>query len=147
MAWLKFAPLIIPVRRRIETVAVLLGVFLAFLAHACGILVWIAIFFSKWWIIAVLYTAVVVVFDRKCSSLGGRPIWWLRNLFIWKYFCSYFPIKLVKTAYLSPSQNYIFGYHPHGIITAGAFGNFATNGNNFSKLYPGINTRLLTLKC
>ncbi|XP_065644154.1 2-acylglycerol O-acyltransferase 2-A [Hydra vulgaris] len=146
MVFIQFAPLCIPFRRRVETFAVLLGVFLAFLAHTFGIIFWFILFFSRWWVFAVLYVSVVVVFDRKCTYQGGRPIWWLRNLFIWKYFCSYFPIKLVKTSYLSPSHNYILGYHPHGIITAGAFGNFATNGNNFSELYPGIKPRLLTLK-
>lgn len=40
---------------------------------------------------------------------------------------------------------YIFGYHPHGVAALGAFGAFATEGANWSKLFPGIPVCLLTL--
>lgn len=39
----------------------------------------------------------------------------------------------------------MFGYHPHGIISLGAFCNFATEATGFEKAFPGINLRLLTL--
>eukprot|EP00976_Prorocentrum_cordatum_P021821 446358-Prorocentrum_minimum.AAC.1 len=41
---------------------------------------------------------------------------------------------------------YIFGYHPHGIISWGALVCFATEGADFSANFPGIDLRLLTLK-
>jgi len=37
------------------------------------------------------------------------------------------------------------GYHPHGFISMGAFGNFATEGTDWSKKFPGITNSLLTL--
>ena len=37
------------------------------------------------------------------------------------------------------------GYHPHGICSLGAWGNFATEGTGFSKTFPGITNSLLTL--
>lgn len=40
---------------------------------------------------------------------------------------------------------YIFGYHPHGIAAFGAFGAFATEACNWSKVFPGIPVCLLTL--
>jgi hypothetical protein len=40
----------------------------------------------------------------------------------------YFPIRLHKTVDIPPTKSYIFGYHPHGIISLGAFVNFATDG-------------------
>ncbi|SCU95508.1 LAME_0F12420g1_1 [Lachancea meyersii CBS 8951] len=40
---------------------------------------------------------------------------------------------------------YIFGYHPHGVGALGAFGAFATEGANFSQMYPGIRMCLMTL--
>ncbi|SCU79805.1 LAFA_0B05710g1_1 [Lachancea sp. 'fantastica'] len=40
---------------------------------------------------------------------------------------------------------YIFGYHPHGVAALGAFGAFATEGANFSQLYPGLKMCLMTL--
>jgi 2-acylglycerol O-acyltransferase 2 len=46
---------------------------------------------------------------------------------------------------LDPSKNYLFGYHPHGIISVGAFVNFGTEATHFSKLFGGINLNLMTL--
>ena len=37
------------------------------------------------------------------------------------------------------------GYHPHGIISHGAFAAFATEALGFSQLFPGITNTLLTL--
>ncbi|KAJ3287356.1 diacylglycerol O-acyltransferase 1, partial [Blyttiomyces sp. JEL0837] len=39
-----------------------------------------------------------------------------------------------------------FLYHPHGIISLGAFTNFGTEAGGFSKLFPGVDLRLLTLE-
>lgn len=39
----------------------------------------------------------------------------------------------------------ISGYHPHGFISMGAFGNFGTEGTGFEKKFPGITNSLLTL--
>jgi 2-acylglycerol O-acyltransferase 2 len=58
----------------------------------------------------------------------------------------YFPIRLHKTCDLPADRSYIFGYHPHGIISLGAFCNFATEATGFEEKFPGINLRLLTLK-
>lgn len=55
------------------------------------------------------------------------------------------PIELEKTVDLPPDRNYIMGYHPHGIISVGAFVNFATNSTGFPHLFPGIQHRLCTL--
>ena len=70
-----------------------------------------------------------------------------RKLALWKYLADYFPVSLVKTVELDPKKNYIMGYHPHGVIGAGAFVNFATDGSHFSEVFPGIKPHLLTLKC
>lgn len=58
----------------------------------------------------------------------------------------YFPIRLVKTVDLDPSKNYVFGYHPHGIISLGAWINFATEATCFSSVFKGIDLHLLTLE-
>lgn len=57
----------------------------------------------------------------------------------------YFPIHLHKTCDLPADRPYIFGYHPHGIISLGAFCNFATEATGFEDKFPNINLRLLTL--
>ena len=61
------------------------------------------------------------------------------------HFANYFPIKLHKTAELDPNKNYLFGYHPHGIISIGAYVNFCTNGTGVFEKFPGINIALCTL--
>ena len=68
----------------------------------------------------------------------------LANLFLFSLGVYFFSLVL-QEADLDPTKNYIFGYHPHGIISMGAFCTFATEGLNFSKRFPGINPRLLTL--
>jgi 2-acylglycerol O-acyltransferase 2 len=62
-----------------------------------------------------------------------------------RWMAGYFPIRLHKTVDLPADKSYIFGYHPHGIISLGAFCNFSTDATDFSGLFPGINLRLLTL--
>ncbi|TKR57498.1 hypothetical protein L596_030753 [Steinernema carpocapsae] len=57
----------------------------------------------------------------------------------------YFPLKLIKTAELSPEHNYIFGSHPHGIMCWGSFTAMATEGAGFGKIFPGITPSLATL--
>lgn len=55
-------------------------------------------------------------------------------------------MKLIKTAELSPANNYIFPIHPHGIMCVSGFGNFCTEGTGFSQLFPGLNVHVLALK-
>ncbi|CAH8450837.1 unnamed protein product [Schistosoma turkestanicum] len=45
-----------------------------------------------------------------------------------------------------PSNNYLVGYHPHGIFGLGAFVNFLTEANQFSEKFPGITPWLATLE-
>ena len=141
-----FAPLWIPLKRRMQTLAVIIGVWIAFIAHANGAILWLMLFFTPLWPLAVLYAGIVYIFDRNTSSKGGRRIEFVRKLRIWNYFCDYFPLELVRTAYLDKKKNYVFGFHPHGIISVGAFGSFATEGSKFSEKFPGIKPYLLTLK-
>ncbi|MBV97485.1 Diacylglycerol O-acyltransferase 2, partial [Eschrichtius robustus] len=57
----------------------------------------------------------------------------------------YIPEPLVKTHNLLTTRNYIFGYHPHGIMGLGAFCNFSTEATEVSKKFPGIRPYLATL--
>lgn len=66
-------------------------------------------------------------------------------MYVWKLFAGYFPAQLHRTHELSPKKKYIFGYHPHGIISHGAWLAFATNALGFSEKFPGITNTLLTL--
>ena len=106
-----------------------------------------------------LYLVWACALDSSATS--GRRTPWLRKYAWWHYYADFFPISLVKTADLDPSQTYVMGYHPHGIISVGAFSAFATEGahcldmtphatatrgkRGFSSLFPGVHTRLVTL--
>lgn len=140
----EFAPLNVPVRRRLQTAAVLHWVF-SFLALAqCCLAGFVLLCLSDWWILAALYAGWLYL-DRDTPTNGGRRSQWVRNWTVWKYFREYFPITLVKTVDLDPGLNYLFGFHPHGVLVAGAFGNFCTEACGFSELFPGLTPSLLML--
>nr|XP_033780687.1 2-acylglycerol O-acyltransferase 2-like [Geotrypetes seraphini] len=141
---IEFAPLSVPLRRRLQTLAVLQWIF-SFLALAqCCLTLFALLLLSDFWYLGLLYLAWLYL-DRDTPASGGRSSDWSRNWTIWKYFRDYFPIKLVKTAELDPAKNYVFGFHPHGILVAGAFGNFCTEATGFSQLFPGLRPHLLML--
>ncbi|XP_007955185.1 diacylglycerol O-acyltransferase 2-like protein 6 [Orycteropus afer afer] len=101
--------------------------------------------FTKFWTLAMFFLAWLA-YDWNTHSQGGRHSAWVRNWTLWKYFRDYFPIKLVKTHDLSPKHNYIIGNHPHGIVSYGAFINFATEATGFSWIFPAITPSLGTLE-
>uniref|UniRef100_G3SY54 Acyltransferase n=1 Tax=Loxodonta africana TaxID=9785 RepID=G3SY54_LOXAF len=121
----------------LQVVAVLQWVFSFLgLAQVC-MAVLLSLLVGRAWILAVLYL-VWLYRDRDSPRTGGRRSAWVRNWAVWRHFCDYFPISLVKTAELPPNQNYVMGVHPHGIMCAGAFCNFSTEGKDFSLQFPGL---------
>lgn len=54
----------------------------------------------------------------------------------------YSPIRLVKTAELDPSRNYIAPTSPHGQFMLGANISFLSNGTQFTSTFPGIKTHV-----
>ncbi|XP_014273108.1 2-acylglycerol O-acyltransferase 1 [Halyomorpha halys] len=142
---IKFAPLNTPLNRRIET----LSAFFWFVTFAFGNFVcfWLAaylIFFTSYWLYVLLYIGWAY-YDRETPYKGGRKFTFLQNLPFWKYFNNYFPINLEKTADLTNDRNYLFCCHPHGILCAGMFGNFASGYSKFKSYYPGFNVYSATL--
>ncbi|KAI5358668.1 putative diacylglycerol acyltransferase [Septoria linicola] len=138
----RWAPLNVPVQRRLQTLMVLVHTLsivgsLTIFLFLCGI--------PLLWPILVPYL-VYVLFSQVSvdGSLAQRSEFWRRNK-IWSLFASYFPARLHRSQELEPNRKYIFGYHPHGIISHGAFAAFATEALGFSQLFPGITNTLLTL--
>jgi 2-acylglycerol O-acyltransferase 2 len=97
-----------------------------------------------------MYLSWILVMDSSPTTGSRTPV--LRHLRSWwNHSCDYLPLLLVKTAdlpvgdttislsknnpkqqqqqpLLSQQKNYVLGYHPHGIISVGCFGAFATDG-------------------
>nr|AQX34626.1 diacylglycerol acyltransferase [Mortierella alpina] len=136
-----FAPLRMPIQRRMQTGAVLLWI--SGIIYTLGIFVFLCTFKVLRPLI-IIYLLWAFMLDRG-PQRGARAVQWYRNWVGWKHFAQYFPMTLVKEGELDPSKNYIFGYHPHGIISLGAFCTFGTEGLHFSKRFPGIKPQLLTL--
>ncbi|XP_020665348.3 2-acylglycerol O-acyltransferase 2 [Pogona vitticeps] len=141
---IEFAPRSIPLERRLQTASVVQWVFSFMGLGLCCIAVFVGLLFTRFWILSVLYSAWWV-YDWDTPNKGGRKIKWIRNSVIWRYMRDYFPVTLVKTADLDPTQNYLFGFHPHGVLVAGAFINFCTEATEFSKIFPGLSPHLMML--
>nr|XP_012417334.1 PREDICTED: LOW QUALITY PROTEIN: 2-acylglycerol O-acyltransferase 2-B-like [Odobenus rosmarus divergens] len=85
--------------------------------------------------------------SRDTRRAGGRQSAWVRSWAIWRHFRDYSLARLVKTAEPDPSGNYLFGFHPHGVLVTGAFSNFCTEATGFSSLFPRLLPYLLMLPC
>lgn len=139
---IRFAPLNVPLHRRLETFMVLFHtLFMAICISAFFFLLAIPLF----WPILVPY--MVYCMTSKASTSGTLKYRsnFLRSLPVWSLFASYFPVRLHRTTELPPTRKYIFGYHPHGIISHGAWAAFVTEALGFSQLFPGITNTTLTL--
>ncbi|TVY19343.1 Diacylglycerol O-acyltransferase 2A [Lachnellula arida] len=139
---IRFAPLNVPLQRRLQTLVVL--------AHTLCIALSISLFFflcaiPLFWPLLIPYMIYCMTSTASTSGTLSYRSEFLRSLPVWSLFASYFPARLHRTQELPPTRKYIFGYHPHGILSLGAFGAFATEALGFSQLFPGIKNTLLTL--
>lgn len=128
----------------LETFSVLQWVLtFLFLGLSCIILLVCLMFTSLWPLSAFCFIWLVI--DWQTPERGGRRGTFVRKWKVWEHFRDFFPIKLVKTADLSPNKNYILGCHPHGIMSAGAFSCFTTESCGFTEMFPGIRSCLAIL--
>lgn len=139
---IRWAPLNIPLKRRLQTLIVLVhtlsiaGLLTAFL--------WLCAIPILWPLLMPYLLYVLFSHAGTSGELSHRSERFRRSP-IWSLFASYFPARLHRTQELPPTRKYIFGYHPHGIISHGAFAAFATEALGFAQLFPGITNTLLTL--
>ncbi|RVE50481.1 hypothetical protein evm_004906 [Chilo suppressalis] len=141
---LQWAPVDIPMERRLQTLAAAGWIFLVLFGEGFSIYLAIKLLYSQYWYLGILYAAWMLN-DIDICHKGGRKFDWVRNWSWWRYYCDYFPMKLVKTTDLDPSRNYLFACFPHGVVSSGAFGAFATNAANFYQLFPGMTCNMITL--
>ncbi|KAI0489820.1 diacylglycerol acyltransferase-domain-containing protein [Xylaria cf. heliscus] len=139
---IRWAPWNVPFKRRGQTLVVLM--------HSLSIVATVSLFFAFCanpfaWPLLLIY--LLHVLSSKAATDGSLQYRseWFRKSYIWHFFADYYPARLHKTHDLPPTRKYIFGYHPHGIISHGAWAAFATEALGFSKKFPGITNSLLTL--
>jgi len=140
MRTIQWAPLNIPLVRRIQTLTVL--IFLVLQLSMIFISIWLLILAP---LPMILYLVYIHLIDKAPNTGPGRKSDWFRKLPFFVHFKNYFPITLHKTVDLDNSKNYVFAYHPHGIIGVGAITCFATEAVNVSQLFPDIDIRVCTL--
>ena len=118
-----------------------------------------SILFSSFVVFLAIYYQSIILFTiilmygihikmDKSFEQGSKGKMWIKQLEFWKLLCNYFPALVVKqnpdTIY-DPKGTYMFGYHPHGIISVGCFVSFATDATGISEMLPGINIHPATL--
>jgi hypothetical protein len=135
----------IPLHRRLESFAVFQWTATFLYCGLTSLAFLLMLLFSPFFYIPVLCFSWYF-YDYKTPERGGRRFEFIRNWRIWKYCRDYFPILIHRQVKIDPSRNYLFVYHPHGIMAFGAFICFGTNASRFDELFPGLRATLLTLK-
>mmetsp|Transcript_15302 Transcript_15302/g.29664 ORF Transcript_15302/g.29664 Transcript_15302/m.29664 type:complete len:518 (+) Transcript_15302:518-2071(+) len=134
----------VPLARRKQTAVVLLFVMLLPMIMVVYSWTLILLIFPLTTLPTLSYLIWIMYIDKSHETGKRKPF--MRYWKMWRHFANYFPLRLIRTTPLDPRRKYVFCYHPHGIISLGAFGNFATDSTGFSRKFPGIDLRLLTLQ-
>ena len=88
-------------------------------------------------IVVILAVYIPSYFDgSECT--GGRPWHGFRTHRIMHLSANYLSLEVIRQQELDPKKQYIFGYHPHGILI---LSRIASYGGIWEKLFPGIETR------
>ncbi|XP_076396900.1 2-acylglycerol O-acyltransferase 2-A-like isoform X2 [Megachile rotundata] len=144
---IKFAPLNVPLKRRLETLSVTLWYFtLAFGPSLGFIITGYLLFFTTTIRYYVLLYFLWMYYDWDTCNKGGRSTKltnmvaksrWIQHVF------DFFPVTLVKTTDLDPNRNYLLCSFPHGIIPAGAAGSFQSESRGAKTLFPGLQLNII----
>uniref|UniRef100_A0A1B0AFJ5 Acyltransferase n=1 Tax=Glossina pallidipes TaxID=7398 RepID=A0A1B0AFJ5_GLOPL len=117
---IEWAPIKMPPRRRLQTLAtglyVYIVLFLPFMSMFLTIFFLLYLSFMGRAILLLYLSFIYYDHKKHFSNIYGNGWLPLRNNFLTKHMRDYFPIELVKTAELKPNRNYILACFPHGVI-------------------------------
>lgn len=145
LAGFDMAPLRVPFRRRRQTFACMLG---SGLITECFIALLVCLYFWRYTWPAILVYLPWVLLDRSPWKGGVPPSTWMRSHWVWKHWAEYFPASLIKAnpdADFAGDRPVMMGYHPHGILSFGAFLNYGTDVTGWAEKFPKLTARLVTL--
>eukprot|EP01126_Amoeba_proteus_P008703 TRINITY_DN13274_c0_g1_i1.p1 TRINITY_DN13274_c0_g1~~TRINITY_DN13274_c0_g1_i1.p1 ORF type:complete len:339 (-),score=56.82 TRINITY_DN13274_c0_g1_i1:179-1195(-) len=148
----KWAPLFLPLERRIQTFAVFS--FLSVIV-ICLITLFLLLFFWRtFWPIILMYM-IYFLYDKNTPFDGGRSsfyVRWTRALTKpwFERYAAFFPVKLVidpdvPRDTFSSKKRFLFSVHPHGWIGCGIWASWLTEGCGIAQKLP-IDFRTVTLK-
>ncbi|KAF5299238.1 hypothetical protein FQA39_LY02411 [Lamprigera yunnana] len=146
---IKFVPLDTPIERRLQTFACGVAYLTIIFGGVLGSLTLLyLIFFTHYWLVAIIYLIWIGVVDKNTCDQGGRRIEWVRRWKWWKYVVDYFPLNLELASQfeLDQKRNYLFCCFPHGIMPNGLFGAFNNYYGEFCNLFPNHTPHLLSLR-
>ncbi|KAF2880663.1 hypothetical protein ILUMI_25502 [Ignelater luminosus] len=146
---IEFAPLHVPLSRRLQTLTV--GLFYTYMTLGQFLIWFILLFLILFTSIRFLVIAYLIWIwvDKKSCERGGRRVEWVRGGRFWKFFKDFFPVNVEKDSEdveLDPKRNYLFCSFPHGMLATGTFTVFGTRSGGFHKLFPKHTPHILTLR-
>lgn len=148
----QWAPLFIPLERRLQTLAVFMLISTVVL---CILALIPIIMFWPLWPFGFCYL-IYMALDWNTPSNGGRRtalVRFTRQLTRpwFRFYSAYFPASLsldpaVPEDTFTSGKKFLFAIHPHGWIGSGIWATWLTEGCNIRKLLPKIDFRAVTLK-
>jgi hypothetical protein len=111
-----------------------------FLVPLTGIIILSLTVYFGYWYLALSY--LTVFWFQSILEIESKEPNKRRNHYIFTMLKEYFDMKIIKTCDIPATKNYIFAYHPHGIIPYGMFSALNSNCCGFDDLYPGIKLNL-----
>ncbi|KAJ8971565.1 hypothetical protein NQ317_004119 [Molorchus minor] len=136
---IKFAPLFIPLERRLQTLAAaawLSIVLLGTLVGTCTAIFLIVYTKLRW--VTIIYLVWIWFIDKDTPEVGGRKNKWIKSSPWWRYLRDYFPVQFRKLegVVLDPKKNYLFCSFPHGMYPIGVFCSLAIDYRDGVKFFP-----------
>ncbi|CAG9794974.1 unnamed protein product [Diatraea saccharalis] len=142
---IKWAPLNVPLRRRLQTLSIFCIVFLASYGIFAGYIFFIALLWTRLWWLDVLYILYALYNNCSAGFYSHSRSDWYRSWRIWKYCVEYYPIKLVKTVDLDPTKNYLAPSHPHGLLTLSQWLTVSSTAVGFEDTFPGLTAHMVSV--
>jgi len=88
---IEFAPLNVPLKRRLQTLAVLQWTLSFFFMGLSCIALLITLLFTRFYWLTLLY-GIWYVYDFYQPERGGRRSEWIRRWSVWKHYRDFFPL-------------------------------------------------------